>query len=97
MHTPLGTEKDALQTIASEPFDGSLLDANLHGRSVDEIAAALTRRNVPFVFITGYGGAGLPTVHQQAAVLSKPVTDQQLIDAITRVVKRTKRVVQLKG
>jgi signal transduction histidine kinase/DNA-binding response OmpR family regulator len=96
VHT-LGTEKDALQTIASEQFDGALLDANLHGRSVNEIAAALTRRNMPFVFITGYGGAGLPTVHQQATVLSKPVTDQQLIDAITRVVKRTKRVVQLKS
>jgi hypothetical protein len=28
-----------------------LLDANLHGRSVNEIIAALTGRGVPFIFI----------------------------------------------
>jgi hypothetical protein len=30
------------------------------GRPVDEIAAARTRRNVPFAFVTGYGRANLP-------------------------------------
>ena len=71
VHAPVGTEKDPLQTIASEQFDGALLDANPHGRSLNEIAAALTPWNVPFVFVTGYGGPGLPTVRQQVVVLSK--------------------------
>jgi FixJ family two-component response regulator len=73
------------------------LDANLHGRSVDEIAAALTRRKIPFVFITGYGRIGLPTSFQQAPVLPKPVSDEQLFDAITGIVSRPRKVLPLKS
>ncbi len=92
---PVGTEREALQVIESGDFDGALLDANLHGRSVDEIAAALTKRNIPFVFITGYGRENLPRSFQQAPALAKPVTDQQLLDAVTAIVSRPKNVVQL--
>jgi CheY-like chemotaxis protein len=65
---PVSTEKQALEVIDDGDFDCALLDANLHGRSVDEIAAALTRRKIPFVFIIGYGRIGLPTSLQQAPV-----------------------------
>ena len=37
-----------------------LLEANLRGEPVDDVAAALTRRNIPFVFVTGYGRQALP-------------------------------------
>jgi hypothetical protein len=57
----MGTVNEALQMQKHASFDGALLDGNLRGQKVDEIAAALTRRNIPFLFVSGYGpesGAG---------------------------------------
>jgi CheY-like chemotaxis protein len=57
---PVGSVEDALRAIDDDgSFDGVLLDANLRGEPAGEIAAALTRRNIPFVFVTGYGASGL--------------------------------------
>jgi CheY-like chemotaxis protein len=69
---PVATEAEALRVIERSNFDGALLDGNLHCRPVDEIAAALTRRNIPFVFVTGYGREGLPGAFKHIAVLNKP-------------------------
>jgi CheY-like chemotaxis protein len=64
---PVGSSEQALAIIEKEPLNGALLDANLHGKPVDNIAAALTRRRVPFVFVTGYGPASLPLSFWQGA------------------------------
>ena len=93
---PVGSESEALKVIEQGDFDGALLDANLHGRPVNAIAAALTRRNIPFVFITGYGREGLPNGFQNAAVLTKPVSDQQLFEAVRALWPRASNVTQLK-
>ncbi len=85
---PVGTEAEALQMIETCKFDCALLDANLHGRSIDAVAAALTRRNIPFVFVTGYGGCDLQTSFRHAPVLAKPVGERQLIDALLAVRQR---------
>ena len=50
-----GSSKDALETIEHTALDAALLDGNLHGHPVDTIAAALTRRRVPFLFVSGCG------------------------------------------
>jgi CheY-like chemotaxis protein len=93
---PVSTEKQALKVIQDSHFDCALLDGNLHGRPVDEIAAALTRRKIPFVFITGYGRTALPTSFQQAPVLSKPVNDEKLFDAITGITSRPRQIFPLR-
>ena len=94
---PVSTEQESLQVIENGKFDCALLDANLHGRPVTEIAAALTRRKIPFVFITGYGRAGLPDRFKQAPVLSKPVSDEQLLAAITGTVSGPRQVLPIKS
>ena len=91
----VSAEEDCLKALEESVFDCALLDANLHGRPVDTIAAALARRQVPFVFVTGYGRAGLPIAFEQAPVLSKPVTDDQLIEAIKGVTSGQMRTVRL--
>ena len=45
---PVGSVEDALRAIENALIDGALLDANLRGEPVGDIAAALTRRNIPF-------------------------------------------------
>jgi hypothetical protein len=69
-------------------LDAALLDANLHGKPVDEIAAALTQRNVPFAFVTGYGRDSLPASFRTAPVISKPFTTEQLLDETRRLFSR---------
>jgi hypothetical protein len=46
----------------------TLLDGNLCGQPVDDIAAALAREKVPFVFITGYGRQSLPKASANAGI-----------------------------
>ena len=93
---PVSTEQESLQVIEDGKFDCALLDGNLHGRPVTEIAAALTRRKIPFVFITGYGRAGLPDTFKQAPMLSKPVSDEQLLAAVIGIVSRPRKVLPIK-
>jgi signal transduction histidine kinase/DNA-binding response OmpR family regulator len=93
---PIGSEREALQIIERGSFDGALLDANLRGCSADKIAAALTRRHVPFVFVTGYGREGLPASFSEAPVLAKPVSAQQLLDTVTGTITTKNKVVQLR-
>ena len=83
---PVSSVKDALRTVEGTSFDGVLLDANLRGEPVGDVAAALTRRNIPFVFVTGYGRQALPEGFGQSTVLTKPFTQEQLLQTAVRLV-----------
>jgi PAS domain S-box-containing protein len=84
---PAGTVEDAMRLVeeSAPSLDGALLDANLTGRPVDEVAAALTRRCVPFVFVTGYGPESLPKAFQRVPILAKPFGSRELREAVTRL------------
>src|SRR6476661_202093 len=85
---PVGSVEDALRAIDDDgSFDGVLLDANLRGEPAGEIAAALTRRNIPFVFVTGYGRQALPESFGQSPMLTKPFTQEQLLQTAARLVR----------
>lgn len=81
---PAGTVAEALALIAEGGIDAALLDVTLRGERVDPVAAALSERNIPFVFTTGHGVAGLPQGYQDRPVLSKPFREVELTDAIDR-------------
>jgi PAS domain S-box-containing protein len=83
-----GTTREALNVIESTSLDAALLDANLRGQPVDEIAATLTRRNVPFLFVTGYGPEGLPQAFAKTAMITKPFSHQQLVEAAALLVEQ---------
>lgn len=91
-----GSVSEALDIIETKDVDAALLDGNLHGQPVDAIAAALTRRKVPFIFVTGYAREGLPEAFRHVPVLSKPFSQQQLMEAAARLLKRSGDVIQLK-
>ena len=69
---PAGSVASAEALIAHGGFDVALLDANLHGRPVDRLAAALVARKVPFAFATGYGREALPEAFRDRPMLAKP-------------------------
>ncbi len=71
----------ARQLIENESFDGALVDANLAGEPVDELASALVARNIPFMFLTGYGRDSLPAAFRDTGIIGKPYTREQLVAA----------------
>ncbi|WP_207539714.1 response regulator [Sabulicella rubraurantiaca] len=87
------THDEALR-LASLPqgFDAALLDANLRGRPVGEVAAALDMRGVPFIFVSGYGPESLPPGFESVPLLAKPFTTAQLLEAAGRLALRAERV-----
>jgi PAS domain S-box-containing protein len=93
---PAGTLAKAKQLIASCDCDAALLDANLAGESVDELAAALTQRNIPFAFVTGYGTDALPQGFGEAIVLGKPFSKHQLRSVVQALLYRDADVVPLR-
>ena len=94
---PAGTEQHALSLIESTKLDAALLDCNLHGRPVDAIAAALARNNVPFIFVTGHTREALPQAFAGAGLLTKPFSQEQLVNAVAGVLTRSSTITRLKA
>jgi PAS domain S-box-containing protein len=93
---PAGTFGKARELIASTECDAALLDANLAGDSVEELAAALTQRNIPFAFVTGYAREALPQGFREAIVLGKPFSKDQLRSVVRALLYRDAGVVRLR-
>lgn len=83
---PAGNVVSALGLVEQYRFDGALLDANLAGHAVDDIAASLAAKGIPFVFVTGYGRESLPKAFAEAEMLAKPFGGSQLLDVAARLV-----------
>jgi CheY-like chemotaxis protein len=94
---PAGTADQALQLIEAGEFDVALLDGNLHGKPVTEVAAALIRAKTPFLFVSGYGRANLPASFEHVGVLMKPFTEQQLLSEIETLVLGIERGIGLRA
>lgn len=85
---PTGNAAGALKLIADEKLDVAVLDANLAGEAVDDIAVALTRANVPFAFVSGYDRDSLPASFATAELLSKPFDPSRLLAVVTGLLDR---------
>ncbi|WP_129791093.1 response regulator [Sphingosinicella sp. CPCC 101087] len=77
---PAATADQALEFIGKIPIDGALLDGNLQGEMVDDIAQALVRSEIPFLFVSGYEASHLPAGFT-AAALEKPFDPGKLVAA----------------
>jgi len=71
---PVAKVAQALAALDAGPVDGAVLDVNLSGEWSYPIADALAARGVPYVFVTGYGQAGLAVDYQDHPVVQKPFT-----------------------
>lgn len=78
--------EDAEAVLAYATPDAALLDANVAGRSSVPLGAALAARGVPLAFCTGYDKIkNLPPELAQAPLLTKPISDADLIAGLKRL------------
>jgi CheY-like chemotaxis protein len=88
---PVARADEAARLAAEAPLDAAVLDIDLVGGPAYPAADALVRRGVPFVFLTGYGPAGLPGRFRGRPVLGKPCAAGRLPAAL-EVAEREQRV-----
>jgi CheY-like chemotaxis protein len=83
---PIPRLSEALDAVARGTFDAAVLDVNLGGDRVYPVADALSRRNVPFVFVTGYSAAALPREYDERPRVCKPFKMADLLGKLSSVV-----------
>jgi PAS domain S-box-containing protein len=93
---PAATLEHAKTLVEEGKYDAALVDVNLKGQPVDELAALLTEKNRPFAFVTGYGRDALPEAFRGAAVLAKPFGADQLLATTEGLLHQPGSVVQLR-
>lgn len=85
---PVGSTSSAMQMLADQQVDAAVLDANLGGQPVDDIAALLTKKHVPFVFVSGYGRESLPKSFASADLISKPFDPGRLLAVASQLLNK---------
>jgi DNA-binding response OmpR family regulator len=78
----VGTVNAALDIIENTRLDGVTLDLKLAGETSFRVADALAARNIPFVFLTGYGAADVPAHHVSVSRVEKPVAPRVVCRAL---------------
>jgi CheY-like chemotaxis protein len=77
---------EALSSARIGAIDLALVDLNLGGKLTYPVADVLKARQIPFVFMTGYGSAALETAYAEIPVLEKPFNRADLKAIIARVI-----------
>jgi DNA-binding LytR/AlgR family response regulator len=81
---PIGWADEALALVndSTNVFDSAVLDIDLHGEKSYVIADALAKRNVRFVFATGYGADALDSDYLDYPRCEKPFDARTLFKAL---------------
>lgn len=75
---PLARIEEAVERARLEEIDLAALDLNVAGHPVYPVAEALAARGIPFVFMTGYGQAGIADAWRARPSIAKPFRPSQL-------------------
>ena len=79
---PIPRIADALAAVYRETYDAAVLDINLAGERIDPVADALSQRNIPFMFVTGYSAAAVPGGFTEHPRLCKPFKMADLLSTL---------------
>jgi two-component SAPR family response regulator len=75
---PFGRVSEAIDALAQEQPQAAILDINLRGELIYDLADELTGRGIPIVFVTGYGADAVDRRFADFPVLQKPVDSAAL-------------------
>ncbi|WP_294929763.1 response regulator [uncultured Paracoccus sp.] len=82
------TLSDAIAAASAEDIDLALLDGNLGGEPVDEVAGILSHRTIPFCFVSGYGREHLPRNFADTPILAKPFASDTLLSTVRDILSK---------
>ena len=70
---PFSRIADAMQAAREETFQAAILDINVKGEMIYDLADAIAARDIPLIFVTGYGSEAIEERFKTVPVLQKPV------------------------
>ena len=79
-----GEISHAIKLAQSTEFELAILDVNVNGHMITPVAELIKARNLPFIFATGYGAAGVPAEYRDQPTLQKPFLIEKLEEMIHR-------------
>lgn len=82
------TVDEALALIAKQRFDATMLDMNLNGADSYPVAEALSARDMPFMFATGYSRRVVRDDYGDRPVLAKPFQMQDMVEIFNGLLAR---------
>jgi DNA-binding response OmpR family regulator len=84
---PIPRVAEAVDAADRDTYDAAILDINVAGYRIDPVADALSRRSVPFVFVTGYSTGALPAKYADRPRLCKPFRIADLLGTLANLVR----------
>jgi CheY-like chemotaxis protein len=75
---PFSRLTEAMVAAVHDDIDAGIIDVNLGGEFVYPVADVLVARNIPFVFVTGYGVESIDQRFADVPIVKKPVQRQLL-------------------
>ena len=81
----------ALEMAQNESFTVAILDVNVAGEPIYPVAEAIVARDLPLVFSTGYGGAGIREPFRDRPVVQKPFSQSDLKRTLIAAIAAAKR------
>lgn len=83
---PVPDTEQARALIEAGPLDAAVLDVNLRGEAVYEVADRLRARKIPYVFATGEVQVADRSDYRARPKLEKPILDTELLLAVRRLI-----------
>jgi DNA-binding response OmpR family regulator len=78
--------RDAALLASSETLSAAVLDINLGVLDCWVICRVLARRQVPFLFYTGYSASEVLKEWPEAPILTKPASREQIVGAVSDLI-----------
>ena len=75
---PVSSASEALSASRDSQLDAAVLDINLGDGLVYTVAEILSKRGVPFVFVTGYDAESVDSRFTGVPILQKPIERNML-------------------
>jgi DNA-binding response OmpR family regulator len=84
---PVARVPEALDAVNDDDYDAAVLDVNLAGERINPVADALSERDVPFMFVTGYGANALPSEYAERPHIGKPFRIAELLGMLSSILR----------
>ena len=84
---PVARVPEALDAVDHDDCDAAVLDVNLAGELINPVADALSERDVPFMFVTGYGASALPKEYAERPHIGKPFRMAELLGMLSTILR----------
>lgn len=79
------------ELAAAGEVDLAVLDVDLRGQDVFDVAAILEGRAIPFLFVTGFPRAHLPERYRACPIVAKPFSEAEVLAGIAGLRRATDR------